>query len=444
MGIFTSFSRKKTVALLALLMLTGPKLSVISSTIVQPQTKPEIWMNVFVHGIMSIKPHLSWSNFMNFFKDEVEGTHYEKTVELMREDPFFFKNQAMQHIGLHQVDPCLIEGNSSASLAFVLDEIGKHYGIEHKNLYYTFGWSGILSAKARLKEARRFLILLERERHRLEKEGFSVKIRLFGYSHGGNVNLNLAAAKRKFRPHSKLVIDEIVNLGTPVISDSDHLINDPMFKKIFHLYSLHDRVQPLDVFAPKQFFSTRQFKARKGFELPDKLVQVQLKVTRCKKSVLTCPKRFPASSDLSKPAVVYGNRGLLRDVSPGHSELWFFGWTPVNYRKNYPLYPLPAVAFAPVILYHAGKISQSFSPKNTIVADIRPEHELILFRKEGDHQVHSTVPYIPKDKLTKLHDAILQCKPELYTDDIYRAHIQDASRNAQQIMTTRRINARNS
>ncbi len=34
----------------------------------------------------------------------------------------------------------------------------------------------------------------------------------------------------------------------------------------------------------------------------------------------------------------------------------------------------------------------------------------------------------------KLHDAILQCKPELYSNDIYKAHIQDAARNAQGIL----------
>lgn len=57
--------------------------------------KQEVWINVFVHGIMSIKPHVSWNNFMLFVKDEIEDTLYEKTVALMREDQFFHKNQAM-------------------------------------------------------------------------------------------------------------------------------------------------------------------------------------------------------------------------------------------------------------------------------------------------------------------------------------------------------------
>ena len=417
-------------------MLISFKLSSLYSE--KPETssgkKPVIWLNFFVHGIMSIKPHISWNNFMLFLKDQVEGTLYEKTVELMREDAFFFRNQAMQKIGVCQIDPLLFDGNASASLAFVLDEIGKHYGIERNNRYYTFGWNGLLSAKSRYNEARNLFIALENLTMQLRQQNFEPKVRLIGYSHGGNVNLNLAAVRRKEYPNSTLVVDEIVNIGTPVISDSDYLVNDPMFKRIFHLYSMYDRVQPLDFFAPKQIFSDRIFRPRKGFDLPNKLVQIQIKVTRCKSTVSQCPKRFPLSMNLKKPLIVYGKKGLLRDMSPGHVELWFFGWTPLHYRDSFPLYPLPAISFAPVILHHAEKIATSLSPEYSIVADIRPQHNVILFRPHNKHEVHSTIPYIPQEKLKELHTAILQCKPELYSDDIYNAHIQDAVRNAQEIM----------
>lgn len=436
MSTFKSIFRSTNGAYFALFLLIGLNVSSLQSARHATEKSPkDIWVNVFVHGIMSIKPHISWSNFMKFLKDEVQGTHYEKTVGLMREDPFFYKNQAMQQIGLHKVNPSLIAGNSSASLAYILSEVSKHYGIDHNNTYYTFGWTGLLSAKSRLNESRKLFVALQREINRLKRQGLNPKIRLIGYSHGGNVILNLAAVKNKFYPKSKLVIDEVVNLGTPVITDSDYLINDSMFKRIFHMYSLYDRVQPLDFFAPNQVFSNRAFKPRKGFTLPDKLVQIQLKVTRCKSNVKKDPKRFALSHDISRKHVVYGKKGLLRDISPGHAELWFFGWTPVNYRQHYPLYPLPTVSFAPVILHHAERIAESMSPEHSIVADIRPEHNVILFRGQKDHKVHSTVPYLPKDKLDKMHEAISQCKPELYSDAIYKAHIQDAARNAQQIMS---------
>ncbi len=390
--------------------------------------KPRVvWLNVFVHGIMSIKPHISWNNFMLFMKDQVGGTLYEKTVELMREDPFFYKNQAMQRLGLHRVQPLPIKGDSSSTFAFTLNEIGKHYGVnKHDNRYYTFGWSGLLSAKSRYQEAQRLFKELHQEIKRLRAENITPRIRLFGYSHGGNVCLNLGLIRQKEYSGMPFTVDETVLLGTPIINDTDYLTTDPLFKRVYNLYSLRDRIQPMDMFAPNQFFSNRIFRARKDFKLPNKLIQIQLKVTRCTRNTHNCPKRFLQSSNFSRPQVVYGKSGLLRDISPGHVELWFFGWTPVNYRSCYPLNPLPTIAFAPIILHHAKKIAKSITPEHAIVADIRPQHEVILFRKDSHSSPHSTVPYMPKAKLDTLHDAIHKCKPDLYSDKIYKAHINDA------------------
>jgi len=195
-------------------------------------------------------------------------------------------------------------------------------------------------------------------------------------------------------------------------------------------------VQTLDFFAPKQFFSSRVFRPRKGFTLPKKLVQIQLKVTRCKDSTRACPKKFALAKDLNKRSVVYGKKGLLRDVSPGHFELWFFGWTPGRYRNHYPLHPLPTVSLAPVLTYHAHKISNSLTPEQSVVADIRPEHNIILFRPQNDPHVHSTIPYMAPKKLEHLKQTVLKHEPPIYTDEIYNDHIQDAVRNSRQIMET--------
>lgn len=436
-GAFNKNKRRNLVVALyfGIFLFFGSKISSWNSSEANATvSSKEVWINVFVHGIMSIKPHISWNNFMLFLKDRIEGTLYEKTVELMREDPFFYKNQAMQQIGFHQVNPQLFEGNSSASLAFILEKVGKHYGIKQNNHYYTFGWSGLLSSKSRYNDAKKLFLSLKSETDQLKQRGLQPRIRVIGYSHGGNVSLNLAAVKKQEFKNTNLAIDELLLLGTPIISDTDHLVNDDIFKCVFNFYSLCDRVQPLDFFAPKQIFSDRIFKPRKGFDLPNKLIQVQLKVTRCKESVLNCPKKFDLSHDFKRTAIVYGKSGLLRDISPGHAELWFFGWTPVFYRKNYPLYPLPTISFAPVIMNHARKIAQSLTPEHSIIADIRPQHNVILFRPNNDHHVHSTVPFMPRNKLKKLHDAVLKCKPNLYSTEIYRAHIQDAARNAQQIL----------
>lgn len=430
----------RTLAALASILIVL-KLSVLYSSL--PTTKQitkksgeEVWLNVFVHGIMSIKPHVSWNNFMLFIKDEVEGTLYEKTVELMREDSFFYKNQAMQRIGLHRINPVNTTDNSSASLSYTIEEINKYYGLQKTSHYYTFGWSGLLSQKRRYQDAKELFIALEKEATRVQRQYDhpTIKIRLFGYSHGGNVSLNLGLVRQREFPHSSLHIDELILLGTPILTDTDYLINDPLFKKVCNIYSRADHVQKLDFFAPKQFFSSRVFRPRKEFTLPEKLVQIQLKVTRCTNRTQACPEKLELAKDFSKRSVVYGKKGLLRDISPGHFELWFFGWTPVRYRNHYPLHPLPVVSLAPVITHHAHKISPSITPERSVVADVRPEHNVIIFRPQNSHHIHSTIPYIAPEKLVKLKQTILKHEPELYNDEIYNMHIQDAVRNAQSIM----------
>jgi hypothetical protein len=387
------------------------------------QQGKEVWVNVFVHGIMSIKPHLSWNNFIKFIKDDIENTNYQKTVTSMREDPFFFKNQAMQQLGFHAVDTSQCEENSSANLSHIFDEVRSFYGISQNNKYYTFGWCGLLSSKCRYKESKLLYHAVDHEVKRLRREGYDPKVRFYGYSHGGNVCLNVPLHKSK---HSKLSIDELIMIGTPVISDSDYLINDDMFKRVFHLYSLTDRVQTLDLFAPNQFFSNRTFKPRKGFALPDKLIQIQIKVTRCTQRAKFCPRRFSLSTNLEKPRVVFGRSGLLRDISPGHAELWFFGWTPLNYRSHFPLYPLPVISFAPVITYHASKMSIDMKPEDSIVADIRPQHNVILFRRQNSSKIHSTVPYLSPEKIDSLTNKVMLCKPPRYDETLYKEHVQKA------------------
>src|SRR5438132_14399019 len=67
-------------------------------------TQPETWVTIFIHGIMSIQPHLTAQNVMRFIRDDVQHTIYSKTVEYMRLDPYFYLNQAMQEFGLKKIN----------------------------------------------------------------------------------------------------------------------------------------------------------------------------------------------------------------------------------------------------------------------------------------------------------------------------------------------------
>src|SRR5438067_2255080 len=117
------------------------------------QTEKEVWLNFFVHGIMSIKPHINMGNFLRFMKDDVENTTYAKTVELMRLDEHFYKNQAMQGFGLQKIDLKEVDkGLASNAISVIFnDVIALSHGNHIENHFYTYGWTGLMSPTRRYK-----------------------------------------------------------------------------------------------------------------------------------------------------------------------------------------------------------------------------------------------------------------------------------------------------
>jgi hypothetical protein len=69
------------------------------------------------------------------------------------------------------------------------------------------------------------------------------KIRLIPFSYGGNIVFNLPKFKK---PEDKLIIDEVVILAWPIQGYLVPMTKDPMFKKIFNVYSPGDIVQIID------------------------------------------------------------------------------------------------------------------------------------------------------------------------------------------------------
>ena len=92
-------------------------------------------------------------------------------------------------------------------------------------------------------------------------------IRLICYSHGGNVTLKIAElfAQEKDPIKQQFKINELVLIGSPVLTETDFLINSPLFEKIYHFYSYGDRVQRMDCFSVNRIASNRKFKERTDF-----------------------------------------------------------------------------------------------------------------------------------------------------------------------------------
>lgn len=400
----------------------------------QPQ---QVWLTVFAHGIMSIKPHLSFSNFARFMTDDVQNTVYSTTVELMRQDPLFFQNQPMQEIGLRPIDLTRIEkGYSCGAMAMVFEEMTAFANATHdipstRNYYYTYGWSGLLSPKRRYIDAKLLYSELAKEVARLQAQGINPKIRLVGYSHGGNVLLNLGKIHQTEPSLGSFVVDQLILLGTPIQHETDYLINDSLFTRVYHIYSRDDRVQKLDFFSFNRFFSGRTFKPRSGFALPDKLVQIQLK---CSRPLRT--KKVTVRTSSSSQTNIQTTRRLknLRNASPGHCELWFFSWTPANYRNHFPLNPLPSASLIPLIVTHADKLK-----KNNILLDVRPTHEVIIVKNKDTHQVMETLRFLSKNEFDNLTSKVLAYKPDNYSLHQYNDTIQNAFHRAKRLRRHERI-----
>jgi len=432
--ILNGLERYATNMLLSLLFLTILPVSLNASTSTTESTSSEeVWLTIFVHGMMSIKHHLSMENLFRFVGDDIENCLYTKTINIMRTNPFFFKNQAMQYPGLQKIETCNAPcTNASASMAILFDYLYKSCGCSGQRRYYTFGWSGLLSACARYRDAKIFFDALNAEVTQLKQAGFIPKIRIIGYSHGGNVTLNLAAIARDIGVKPTFCIDELVLVGMPVQQETDYLINDALFKRVYHVYSCADRVQPLDLFSSKSFFSQRTFTARPGFKLPAKLKQIELRITRCNTRVRNSQghKRLLAT-DLEHYGIESGQSRLLRTASPGHAELWFFGWTPLNYRRSFPLYPLPCMAVVPFIGNYFDTVcsADSSADANSFIFDIRPEFGHILIK--NSNATTTKTSFLNPQELTNVSSMLLNRAPEPYLETHYKIEIGHAFEQAQ-------------
>lgn len=401
----------------------------LSNPIHTSEQQPETWITVFVHGIMSIKPHLTLSNFVRVMTDNIQNSVYSDTIEIMRKDPLFYQNQAMQELGLIKIDLNVIrKGYASGAMANVF-EIMSSFANEDRvldNHYYTFGWSGLLSQKSRYIAAKELYTAVGLEVARFKEQGITPKIRIIGYSHGGNVLLNLASVAVNEPTLPVITVNELVLLGMPVQSETDHLINHPIFESIFNIYSRADRVQKMDLFSLNRFFSGRMFKRRKGFELPDKLIQIQLKCTRNSKFAIGNEDKLTWGYNFKYNSVISGRSRYLRDSSPGHSELWFFSWTPSNYRQTFPLNPLPAAALIPLIVREARNFQDKCWFERPTLIDIRPEHELVVIKNLRSKKTLTISQFLPLSEQKRAGDIALQFAPDNFTAERYTNSIQTA------------------
>ncbi len=372
-------------------MKQGLLMLILSIFLTIPIDAHDEWITIFVHGALGVGANASPHTISLMRKDAIEGSSYEANVNAIREHPYVAALSPVGKQGLHTITP----HNTFIDAAHVLCELYTDLALSlggEKSTFYTYGWSGLISNKRRVPEARTFYVALRKLYEEQIKLGNSPKIRLIGYSYGPVMFLNLATIRAEEFPHDTFVIEETILLGTPITLGLHRLISAPPFKKVYNIYSRADKIQRLDAFSGYAM-SHRCFKGT----IPN-LVQIEYKVTA------------PYLHTKGKTVPSFMRRRA--NQSFGHVELWSFGWTRHYYRKNLYLYPLCGAVFIPFLL-HAARCCSS----QHIQVDLRAEQEEARIRSHVCHE-QKTIPFIKQTELQQLITKAMSYHPD---NEQYRA-----------------------
>lgn len=398
-------------------IITLLSIGMFSISIAKDAEKEPCNLIVFIHG--SIQPaEWRWSDVVHVLRNKVEHSLYSKTSYFIRKDPFFYRGQAMQKEGLQ---PIFLNKNTAVSAIVQMCEL--QYQWQHDTtprLYYTFGWDGIIHRYNRYKASHDLMYALCDELHRLRAQGKDPTITLIAYSHGGNVALNLAVIKDDdptlfFEP---FVVENLVMFATPIQKATDYLIASPLFKNIYHFYSVQDRIQTLDFTSPRQFFSYRIFKKRRDFELPDTLTQVQMRVT----SKLIGSKKWKNNDQLDSALSSYKLR--CKHCDPRHSEFWNFDWSSSRYRSEFPLTPLPLVVLFPTFIQ---VIKDADLQGRMLIFDYVPEYNRVILKHKRKKEVMS---FLSNDHMQQLYDIAQKINHTDFDWSEHKEHLKRAIDNA--------------
>ncbi len=347
----------------------------------------EEWITILVHGSIGVGANLNGKTIALIKKDCIEGSTYERNVLKMRQHPYINTLHPLGPLGLHPVpqdDPGV---NGAVIFSKLYTAMAAEFGCCEQNTFYTFGWSGLISEKERLRTARTFYTKLSRLINEKKKAGVNLKIRLIGYSHGGTMFSNFAQLRATEFCRDTFCIDETILVGIPINKAITQAINCPPFQRVYNLYSLADKVQRIDVFTSSYVLSERTFK---GKEFP-LLTQIEFRYTA---TLRPLPNKVLPSC----------MRGVINQ-SPGHVEWWSFGWVNSMYRKNLDMYPLSGAIFIPFLVYASKKL-----PSAHIQVDLRPEQERAYLQSRCN-ECSVCIPFMTQEAYQAFLDKALLLHP---------------------------------
>ena len=371
-------------------------------------------MTIFVHGTLQ-PAEFSLKSFIKIMIHRIEKSVYSHAAKYIRNTPYFFKGQAMQELGLKKITKQSIS-NGSRALAALYEKENSFLKKDVQGMYYTFGWNGLLNTRKRYDAAQIFYKQLRNELKKLSDKNIHPTIKIVSYSHGANVALNLALIKKDNPKYANdtFTINELIMFGAPIQKINEHLVLSPLFKNVFNFYSTEDNIQIMDLSAPGQLFSRKRFRNRRRLTVPNKVKQIRLRITKKVKN------RFYKRNKINnRQNILFDKRTKLKHKDPGHTELWNFKWGSYWYRENFPLCPLPVVAFLPLFLdaikkANIDKVSYTFDYVISETAAV------ILTKKKKNRIV---VGILSKEQIQELYDLSETFVPKNYSLHNRQNHI---------------------
>ncbi|MBT3827379.1 hypothetical protein HOL34_01385 [bacterium] len=296
---------------------------------------------VFVHGIFNLQKHARIGLLPRLFKDKIDGTVYDMCSPSIRKQRYEYDAQPIQELGGHPVNNKSPHGTRHWTAMFKEME-QKYRPTKASDNFYTFGWSGNLSLKARMVASKKLYDFIK---------NLSGTVRIVSFSHGGDVSGLLHRIRQEF-PNDTFVIDELVTIGTPIIDNSYEVAKANIFKKMYHIYSYKDKIQIFDIFSPnKRLFSQRRFIKNGKTNLPNHLSQVEIRL------------------------VGHDKWGKKFIDNPGHVELWFFSWKSALYRDRLPISPFPVASFIPYIIAKIEPAAKNGLNRHNLIMEFNPGKE---------------------------------------------------------------------
>jgi len=350
-----------------------------------------------VHGTLGLRYTLGPYTTLRLLTHSIEDTEYANTVQLLRDNPAFYKTQAMQELGLHRIPEEKSDRELGAWIfSHVYDEMQQYFNPRNA-VYYTFGWSGLLSARDRRVAGRSLYHQLKEVYRSWREQGYTPHISILGYSHGGTVAEHIAPYHAEDNEPTFTTIDELILLGTPSQRKTDCFATWPVFQQAYNIFSRGDFFQKIDVLSGPDAWPDRRFRYVENCSNHHQMYDIGFRVSMPP----YCNGQYQ-----------YYRKGKhRRDYAPGHIELYFFEWSTSSwlYRKNFPLAPLPSAILVPAII-----AQQHHFPSRDVMCDIWPPEQIIRIRERytcGWNQY----PFPIWTPLQELSSWTLQHAPELNT-----------------------------